>query len=236
MQFPLAAAAARGNCTTALLRSRKACAPWVVWQAKLLAGLAFTSALRVGLQRHPMGDSGRLPRPPALTSSTAAPAGKAFLALALRGSAPSGARPAPYGAAKTPCPPPYRGREAGHCPQRAFAGPVALRASGLSVKTRRLPHQALPPGPRLRPRFAISGRLSASLPVCGRRCQAAPRRYAGLAFIFKRVSHFGLVKGVVVRCFFLSRSVFCVALEGGEKTVHAILHRSNSQHSVVAFP
>lgn len=42
----------------------------------------------------------------------------------------------------TRLPAPSRVREAGRCPQRAFAGPGPLRGPGSSVKTRRLPQQA----------------------------------------------------------------------------------------------
>ena len=149
MQFPLAAAAARGNCTTALLRSRRACAPWVVLQAKLLAGLALTSALRVGLQHHPAGDLGRLPRPPASPSGTASRAGKAFSALAPAGLGSELCSACTLRCSKNTLPAPVPGREAGLCPHRAFLPPVAC-GSACGKKLDGSPTR-LPPGPGLAP-------------------------------------------------------------------------------------
>lgn len=152
--------------------------PRSLGKAQLLAGLAFASALRVGLQRHPTGGLGRLPRPTASPSGTASRAGKAFSALALRGSAPSCARPAPYGAAKTPCPPPYRAGRRGVAPNELLPD---LSPYGLRLV--RQNSSAPPSGCRLnrglRPHLALAGRQSAALPACGRREQRGPPQRTG---------------------------------------------------------
>lgn len=146
-----------------------------------LPGLAFTSALRVGLQRHPAGDLGRLPRPPASPSGTASRAGKAFLALAPAGLDSELCSACALRRSKNTLPAREAGREAGLRPQRAFLPPVAC-GSGLRQKTRRLPHQAAAwAGAGWRPHFTISGRLSAALPACAQRWQSGSPQHEGLA-------------------------------------------------------
>ena len=117
----------------------------------------------------------------------------------LRASAPSCARPAPYGAAKTPCPPPYRVGRRGFAPIELFcrlspAAPLAAKNS-----------TAPPPDYRLdrgwRPHFALSGRLSAVLPACGQRWQSGSPVCAGSAIILKPVTPAGVVQRVVPRGF-----------------------------------
>lgn len=118
-------------------------------QAKLLAGLAFTSALRVGLQRHPVGASGRLPRPPASPSGTASRAGKAFSALAPPGLGSELCSACTSRRSKNTLPAPYRVGRRGFAPIELFCR-QSPTAPACGKKLDGSPTK-LPPGPGLAP-------------------------------------------------------------------------------------